>query len=157
MFRAAGIVSFLALLGAGCSSTFEHRVKTTAERDALWSTWTEVSEWPSWDTELESASLDGEFRQGARGSLKPKDGPESSFEVTSVDEGRAYTYEVNLPLASLELERTSEPANNGIWVTHRVSFNGFLGWFFALFLQSHYEEVLPDVMEKLVQRAEERS
>ena len=147
------IALFLSLGAAGCATQFEHQVRTLTPSEAVWRAWTDVEGWPKWDTELEYARLDGEFREGATGVLKAKDGPESEFVVTYVDPERGYPYEVDLPLAALVLERTSKPDGDALVIQHRVAFTGFLGWFFAALLKSDYEEALPGVMEKLVNEA----
>ena len=139
---------------AGCATAFEHTVCTSADRSRLWTVWTDVEAWPTWDTELESASLDGAFEVGSKGLLKPKDGPSSRFELVAVEAEEGYTYDVGLPLAHLRVARSSTEAEGAIEITHRVSFQGVLGWFFAAILKGRYEQALPGVMEALVAEAE---
>lgn len=151
------ILSLLVLVlasTAGCATAFEHTVCTAAEPSRLWAVWTDVEAWPEWDTELESATVDGPFEVGTKGILKPKDGPSSEFELVAVDPRRGYTYDVGLPLSHLRVARSSAPRDGILAVTHRVSFEGVLGWFFAGFLKGRYEEALPGVMEALASQAE---
>lgn len=152
---AAGM-ALAALFGSGCATSFAHTTPTTADRDRLWAVWTDVPGWPAWDTELASAELDGAFAAGVRGTLKPNDGPESGFTLKEVEPQGGYTYDVDMPLAHLRVERRAEPnpQGPGLEVTHRVSFQGPLGWLFAAFLKGRYEAALPGVMDKLIEAAE---
>ena len=38
---------------------FDHTVATVAMPGDVWAVWTDVDRWPEWDTELESASVEG--------------------------------------------------------------------------------------------------
>lgn len=152
------MLALLVISGAwGCTTSFTHTVRTQADPDRLWEAWTDVDRWPTWDTELESAALDGPFVAGAKGRLDPADGPESSFELVSVDPKNGYTYVVSLPLSGLRVERTAAVDDEGLSFTHKVSFEGALGWFFAGILGGGYEEALPEVMEGLARQAETSS
>jgi hypothetical protein len=44
--------------------------------------WGDMTTWPDWNTDTEWVRLDGPFRQGATGTLKPKGGPKVRFTVT---------------------------------------------------------------------------
>ncbi|MDP3505094.1 MAG: hypothetical protein Q8S33_32450 [Myxococcales bacterium] len=68
-----------AVEAAGTNSAFHHEVETLAPPTAIWRLWTDVTTWPSWDTELESVRLDAAFGPGVTGTLKGKGSPEAAF------------------------------------------------------------------------------
>jgi hypothetical protein len=72
---------------------FDHTVETTASPEKIWAAWTDVERWPQWDTELDSASLEGSFALGAKGRVKPKRGPEARFSISELISGESYTLE----------------------------------------------------------------
>ena len=50
----------------------------------------DMDTWPEWNTDTEWVRLDGEFAQGATGTLKPKGGPEVGFVVERLVPGREF-------------------------------------------------------------------
>lgn len=135
---------------------FEHTVETTASADRIWQLWTDVSGWPRWDTALVSAHLDGPFAYNARGRLRSKGSPESAFTIVELEPGRSYTFATALLLAELRVRRTLALTPAGTCYTHEVSFVGPLGWLFGLLLGRQFRAMLPEVMERLHQLAEQQ-
>ena len=50
---------------------FEHNIATNASKKALWALYSSVESWPIWDQGIENISLDGEFKEGAKGKIEP--------------------------------------------------------------------------------------
>ncbi|MFD1514738.1 SRPBCC family protein [Halomarina rubra] len=133
---------------------FSHSTETTAPPRRVWDVWTTVEQWPTWDTELREATLDGEFCEGATGELTPRRGRATSFVVTDVDPVRSYTYVADLPLARLVVRRSLHSHDGGTNFTHEVWFEGPLGRVFSRTLGRHYRHALPQVMEAVREQAE---
>ncbi len=140
----------------GSNRAFAHTAITTATPEALWAVWTDVPGWPAWDVELDSASLDGSFVEGATGRLVPKRGPSARFQIEDMDEGRAYTLVTKLPLGSLRVRRTWSPAEDGIAVTHAVTFGGVGGRLLSGRLGPAFRRALPVALDRLCALAEAR-
>lgn len=136
---------------------FEHTLETTAPAERIWQLWTDVAGWPRWDTALVAARLDGPFALGAQGRLHSKGSPTSTFRIVELEPGRSYTFAVLLPLAELRVRRVLAPAPAGTRYTHTVSFVGPLGWLFGLLLGRQFQTMLPGVMERLRQLAQQSS
>jgi hypothetical protein len=62
--------------------TTEVRRKTTATKERIWKLWSDVPHWNTWDKEVETSELFGEFKAGTKGVLKPAGGPKTKFEMT---------------------------------------------------------------------------
>ena len=133
---------------------FSHTVRTTAPPEEIWSLWTDVARWPDWDTELASASLDGDFGLGATGTLKPERGPASRFTIAELSPGEGYAFMIGLPLCRLGVARRLAREAGGTSFTHEVSFEGPLSFVFGALLGGRYRWALPGVMENLRGEAE---
>ena len=61
--------------------------KTVENLDAtrVWTVWTDVNQWHTWQDDIESAKLNGEFKKGSVIHFKPKGGPNIRLELTEVE------------------------------------------------------------------------
>jgi Polyketide cyclase / dehydrase and lipid transport len=137
---------------------FAHTVGTVAMPGDVWAVWTDVDRWPEWDTELESASIEGvRLAPGAGGTLRPERGPTSSFVVSEFEPERGYAFTTQLPLCKLVVRRRlGEDGNGGTAFTHEVSFVGSLSFLFGTLLGRRFRAALPGVMENVRLMAESR-
>jgi uncharacterized protein YndB with AHSA1/START domain len=134
---------------------FDHTVETTAPPEKIWAAWTDVERWSQWDTELDSAFLDGSFALGAKGRVKPKRRPAARFSISELIPGESYTFTTHLPLCDLKVRRRlTRKDGGGAFFTHEVSFVGPLSSVFANLLGQRYREALLVVMENLRKIAE---
>ncbi len=139
----------------GTNADFSHAVQTRARPEAVWRVWTEVSTWPSWDSELESVRLEAPFAAGASGTLKAKGAPEASFVIDEVVPGARYRFSTKLPFGgALVIDRTLTPMPAGTRFEHHFRFQGFGGWLMSGFLGGGYRKALPGVMERIRDLAE---
>lgn len=136
------------VIAAGTNQTFYHEVTTTAPPSAVWAVWTDVAGWGRWDKGLKSASLDGPFVTGARGTLTPLSGPNARFVLREVRQGVSYRFTTALPLASLSVTRTivSSGQNAPTVFRHDVRFDGLLGGFWAKRFGPAFRAALPPTM-----------
>ncbi|OLP18133.1 polyketide cyclase [Leptolyngbya sp. 'hensonii'] len=133
---------------------FSHTIATTASRQAIWRLWTDVSTWAEWDTELKSAYLNGNFALGSKGTLVPKTGVKSAFEITEYHPGESYAFTIPLFLSQLTIRRSFSDREGLTKFTHEIRFSGFLGGLFGFLLGRKFKRVLPSVMENLRLQAE---
>lgn len=142
-------------IAEGTNAHFQYEVTTSAPTTAVWRLWSDVSTWPSWDTELETARLDGAFASGVTGVLKGKGAPESAFSIADVVDGQRYAVVTKLPLGgTLVIERFFVSTEGGTRFRHEVRFEGFGGRLLSAFLGRGYREALPGAMERLRALAE---
>ena len=134
----------------GSRHRFSWELRTKATASQLWEVWTDVSEWPRWDSALESASLKGDFLTGAQGTLKAKGSPASRFYLEGVEPEKKYRMVTALPLGGrLIIERRLVVELEGLRFTHEVSFEGAFGRLLALLVGARYRRALPRVMDNL--------
>ncbi|MCU7728124.1 SRPBCC family protein [Actinoplanes sp. KI2] len=67
------------------------QITTDVPAEAFFERWADMATWPQWNTDTAWVRLDGPFRTGATGQLKPKGGPATRFVVTSLVPGREFT------------------------------------------------------------------
>jgi len=136
--------------------TFSHTLSTELSPAVIWAIWTAVDRWPTWDSELKSARLDGEFCLGATGQLTPNRGPALRFEISALELDKSYTFTTRLLLCRLHVRRFLT-FDDELRFTHEVSFEGPLAFLFSWLLGRQFRRVLPDVMRSLLQIAEQQT
>lgn len=111
------------------------KLTTDVLPQAFFDRWADMATWPEWNTDTEWVRLDGPFRAGATGQLKPKGGPTTRFVVTSLVPGREFT-DVSLLLgARLEFRHLVDgDTGNGTTVSVQVTIAGPLAWFWRAVL-----------------------
>ncbi len=132
----------------------QHTLETTALPGNIWALWADVSGYSEWDDGIEWAKLSGEFKVGASGELKPKDGRIATFTITGMEAGRSFSDLTPLPFARLRFQHSLEPTAMGTKVTHRIEVEGPLAWIWAQVLRPAFRGSLPAAMRKLARLAE---
>lgn len=130
---------------------FSYTDSTTAAANRIWQIWTDVDKWQQWDKGLQSATLNGPFVAGTKGSLLPDKGPRSKFTITEVVPGSSYSFETRIPFGRLVINRTLSEKENKTFFTHTVTLTGPL----KKVLGKNYKAMLPDVLKTIKQLAEQ--
>ncbi|MEM1320100.1 MAG: SRPBCC family protein [Bacteroidota bacterium] len=133
---------------------FWHTVETSASPATIWSIWTDVPNWQQWDSGLKAASLEGDFKLKARGTIVSLEGRKTKFKVVAFEPGRSYTFKTNLPLGGLYVKRSLEEKDGKTMFTHEVWFKGLTGGLFAKRFGPKFRELLPEAMAQIKSIAE---
>ncbi|XLS29656.1 SRPBCC family protein [Flavobacteriaceae bacterium M23B6Z8] len=133
---------------------FSHTLTTTARPEAIWKIWTDVHNWKQWDSGLRDAEIQGDFSTGNKGYIISLENRKSTFEITSVEPGKTYTFKTKLPMGALYIKRYLTAVENKTVFTHEVWFKGFSGKLFAHVFGAKFRKILPQVMQHLKQIAE---
>jgi hypothetical protein len=130
-------------------------VKTKADPRDIWNLWVDVSSWPKWDHELEWSSLDGPFKVGSTGKLKPKGWFASKFSLISVEEGKEHIDRTKMPFTRIIFSHSLMPSENGqVIIVHHVEVSGLLAPFLWLTMRRTIKKGLPQAVSRLAQLAE---
>ncbi|RHX80274.1 SRPBCC family protein [Leptospira yasudae] len=132
----------------------QHEEITQANAAKLWKFYQDVSNWKRWDHEVEDSFLEGEFKTGSKGMLKPKGGPKTWFRLTEVREKEFFSDLTQLPLCKLEFKHELIPVPSGTKFVHTVTFTGPLSFLFSRVIGNRIREELPSAMKNLAQLAE---
>jgi hypothetical protein len=108
----------------------------------------DVAGWPHWDPDTMEAAIDGPFRTGATGRLRPATGFAVPMRFTRVTDS-SFTVECRAPLCKMHFEHELIPITGGTRVTHRVSFTGPLAGFFGRVVGARVRIGLPVTMATL--------
>ena len=72
------------------SRTYSKKVQGL-KAEQVWKVWTDLNQWHTWQSDIEYAKLEGEFKVGNTFSLKPKGGPKVNIEIIKVEPNRQFT------------------------------------------------------------------
>lgn len=116
----------------------------------------DVPNWPQWDPDAKSASIQGPFVSGAIGQVVPHGGPTSRVHFVEVVPNRSFQALCKLPLCSMRFDYLLQPQGDQTHVTHRVTFEGLLAPIFGRLIGSGMRKTLPKALEQLARVAEKR-
>ena len=71
------------------SKTYSKTVKGLSA-EQVWKVWTDLNQWHTWQSDIEYAKLEGEFKVGNTFLLKPKGGPQVKIEIIQVAENKQF-------------------------------------------------------------------
>ena len=131
---------------------YEHTIEAmNITPEQIWATYQNVRAWPSWDSELQSASLLGDFEVGSKIIIKPKKGPKAKAVITECVPFEKFTDATKLPLKTeLIFSHQIEQNSKNIKLTHRVSIDGPLTFIFKRLIGKPIQKHLPDAMKSLI-------
>lgn len=129
---------------------------TTAASYKIWQIWTDVANWKQWDKGLKDAAIDGAFKVGATGKIRPDKGPTSKFIVTELVPNTAYTFKTKISFGWLVIKRTLAVKDDKTFFTHNVAFTGLLKKVLGKKLGRNYRAMLPGVLREIKQIAERK-
>lgn len=132
----------------------EHRTMVAASPERIYRIYEDVANWPAWDPDTKSASLDGPLKVGARGRLTPTRGNTVPMEVTHAAPGKAFTVESRIPLFRMVFEHELTRRGSGTEVVHRVTFSGLLAPIVGRVLSRQLDAGLPVTLGNLKRLAE---
>lgn len=123
---------------------------------AFFACWADMVSWPEWNTDTEWVRLDGPFRQGATGRLKPKGAPAVRFTVSRLVPDREFVDVSALPGARLTFSHLLGRTTDGrTTIQVDVTITGPLRWLWSRLMgEGLRRSAQPDV-DGLIARAEQ--
>jgi Polyketide cyclase / dehydrase and lipid transport len=135
--------------------TLEHSVECKVDRDFAWRFWTNVSNWPSVDSSLESATLDGQFQSGAKVISKPRGGEAIHGQIADVQDGSGATIIIPVPGAALRCAWRFEDSGTGRTRTRQqASIDGERAQDYVSAVAPELHKGIPAGMHKLAEHME---
>lgn len=135
----------------------EHTIETVASPEAIWSIWEDVVHWNTWDHGIEYSTLEGPFKKGSKGALKPKGGPLVHTLLTKVEPMKCFVDESKLFFAKIIVSHFMSTSKGKTIVTHRIEMTGPLAFVFAYIIGRTMKKNLPQEMGAMVKKAESLS
>lgn len=127
---------------------------TYASRSTLWSLWTDVNNWSTWNAGVEQAQLTGPFVNGATFSMTPTGQDALTSRLIKVEEGVAFVDETVLGDICVTVEHRIEPLDGG---KLRVVYGAQVTGPGAEHVGAMVTEDFDDVLAALVKLAESRT
>jgi uncharacterized protein YndB with AHSA1/START domain len=137
----------------GTPANFRMTSTTTATRQAIYALWSDPAQWTRWDPQIESVSINGPVRVGARGKLKGINGPQSTIEIIAMEPGVRFAYAATGVGLRIVFDRRFE-AGEPTRFTHSVVISGAAASFLAGSLGRRFQGALPTAMARLKAMAE---
>ena len=134
---------------------------TRAKPEDAWTAWVDVARWSELDV-IETARLDGEFREGSTIVSKPRGVPAVTalgihWTIARVEPPRLWVSESHGPGARMIAEHLIEPSEAGTKLTERLSFSGPLGELLGRIVRRRLQATLSSMTEQVAREAERRS
>jgi hypothetical protein len=135
---------------------FESSRVIHAPAATLFAIYADVPNWPAWDPDAKSASIQGPFVSGAIGRVVPHGGPPSTVRFVEVVPNARFRVQCRLPLCAMHFDYLLSEDGDATRVTHRVTFVGLLSPVFGRLIGSGMRRNLPTALERLASIAEGR-
>ena len=133
---------------------FEHSVRAAAPRDRVWALWTDVSGWPTWNSGVARAELDGPVAEGATGTVRAAGGPASALKVLAIEPEQRFVTEASERLMRLRFEHELVELGDGeLLITHRVRMTGLATPLMRRTVGARLERSIPAALAGLVEFA----
>ena len=128
---------------------FKKEIIINAPAREVFKQYENVAMWKSWDAEVKESSLEGKFKVGSKGILKPAKGPKANFELTEVTPDKSFTSQTKLPLCKFDFKHQIEDFGEATKVIHTVVFSGLTSAIFGRLIGSQIKKTLPDTLKGL--------
>ncbi len=128
----------------------------------VWDVWRDIERWPEWTASISSVEIidpreRGSLAVGLRARVRQPKLPPAVWKVTSVDEGRAFTWVSASPGARVTAIHRIEPRSGGSRATLSIDFAGPLGLLVGHLARSISTRYLELEAAGVKARSEERS
>lgn len=122
-------------------------------KEQLWKLYSDVDNWHTWDSGVESAKLEGKFEVGTYFRLKPKGGPKVRIQLVEIIPNRKFVDMTRFPLAKMYGEHTFEDTAEGVRMTITMRVEGILAGLWRRIVAQDIADKLPREMEHQVKTA----
>jgi len=135
---------------------FEEKIVVVAPADVVYSVYQNIAGWPDWDSDVLSSELNGPFETGSKGKLKPKQGPETKFQLIEVTKNQSFTVECKLPLCKMHFVHELIPTDQNTEVTNKIIFSGLLSPLFSRLIGKEIKDTVPASLRGLKEHIENK-
>jgi hypothetical protein len=134
------------------SKTYSKKVKGV-KAENVWKVWIDVNRWHTWQSDIEYAKLDGDFKVGNTFKLKPKGGPTVSIEIIKAEPGRQFTDLTRFPGARMFGCHEFIDHGNELEIRTTMSIEGFLSFLWKKIVAENVANSMAKQTEALIEKA----
>jgi hypothetical protein len=135
-----------------------NKVFTHVTKEQIWKTWTDINNWPQWNSNVEFCKLEEPFKVGSHFTLKPKKAPAVKIELVKVVEKQKFTDCTRFFGAKMygTHEMHDEPGG-GIKLTVTMKITGPLSFIWRKLVAENIVAKIPQHTQALIDCAKKRS
>lgn len=138
------------------SRTYSKKVKGLSV-EQIWKVWTDVDQWNQWQTDVEFAKMQSEFKTGGEFLFKPKGGPKLTLKLTEVKDKKLFTDLTQFPLAKMYDAHEILVNGDEVELKCTTSIEGPLAFLWRKIVAEDVFKGVPGQIDSLIKRAQERA
>ena len=121
--------------------------------DQVWKVWTDINQWHTWQSDIEYAKLEGEFKVGNTFLLKPKGGPRVNIEITRVEKNKVFVDLTRFPLAKMYGSHEFIIHGDELEIRTTMSIDGLLSFLWRKLVAEDVASGMKKQTENLIEKA----
>lgn len=121
--------------------------------DKVWQVWTDIDQWHQWQSNIEYAKLDGEFKVGNHFLLKPKGAPKVNIEILAVETNTIFTDLTRFPLARMYGSHEFFVHGDELEIKTTMSIEGWLAFVWRKLVAEGVANAMEEQTDHLIERA----
>ena len=118
----------------------------------VWTVWTDVNQWHTWQDDIEFAKLNGEFRKGGLIHFKPKGGPNIKLELTEVKPNSVFVELTRFPLARMFDSHEIIDHGENLEIKSTIRIEGPLSFVWRKLVAENVAEGLEEQTDRLIEK-----
>ena len=118
----------------------------------VWTVWTDVNQWHTWQDDIEFAKLNGEFSKGGLIHFKPKGGPNIKLELTEVKPNSAFVDLTRFPLARMFDSHEIIDHGEKLEIKSTIRIEGPLSFLWKKLVAENVAEGLEEQTDRLIEK-----
>lgn len=134
------------------SKSYSKKVKGL-KADQVWKVWTDVNQWHTWQSDIEYAKLEGEFKVGNTFLLKPKGSPRVNIEITKVEPNKVFVDLTRFPLAKMYGSHEFIIHGDELEIRTTMSIDGLLSFLWRKLVAENVASGMKIQTENLIEKA----
>lgn len=134
------------------SKTYSKKVRGL-KAEQVWKVWTDLNQWHTWQSDIEYAKLEGEFKAGNTFLLKPKGGPKVNIEIIKVEPNRQFTDLTRFPGAKMYGSHEFVIHGDELEIKTTMSIEGPLSYVWRKIVAEGVANGMMEQTENLIEKA----
>ena len=134
------------------SRTYSKKIQGL-KAEQVWKVWTDLNQWHTWQSDIEYAKLEGEFKVGNTFLLKPKGGPKVNIEIIKVEPNRQFTDLTRFPGAKMYGSHEFVMHGDELEIKTTMSIEGPLSFVWRKIVAEDVANGMMEQTEHLIEKA----
>ena len=127
------------------------RVIEGITKEQVYSFWADVNNWATWNDDIKSAELHGEFKEGEFFTLTLNNGQKVKIRLLKVEENKSFTDLTSFPLAKMYGIHEIIEKDGKIELVATIKIEGFLSFLWTKIVAQNVADSLGSDMDKMIE------